>query len=104
MTFTLGSGGARQSCSGTTNAGGAASCTIADVNQTAGTVGVSASYSGTTYYQTQHGLDSDRTHSDDADGERRYQRLRRCGQVSAVLTNSITGAASPGSPSITLNS
>ena len=62
MTFTLGSGSAAQSCTGTTNAGGAASCTITDVNQTAGTVGVSASYGGNTYYQSSSGsLDSVRS-------------------------------------------
>ena len=52
VTFTLGSGSALQSCSATTNASGAASCTIADVNQSSGTVGVSATYGGNTYYQS----------------------------------------------------
>ena len=41
VTFTLGSGGSLQSCTATTTASGAASCTIASVNQTTGTVGVS---------------------------------------------------------------
>ena len=105
VTFTLGSGGAAQSCTGTTNAGGAATCTIADVNQTAGTVGVSASYGGTTYYQTSSTASTASVHtpttltvsagtSDFADA----------GMVSAVLTNSITGAGIPGEPVIlTLN-
>ncbi|HEY3867122.1 MAG TPA: Ig-like domain-containing protein, partial [Actinocrinis sp.] len=53
VAFTLGSGASAQSCSGTTNASGAASCTIADVAQPAGTqsIGVSAAFAGDGYYQ-----------------------------------------------------
>ena len=69
---------ASQSCSATTNASGAASCAIADVNQTSGTVGVSATYGGNTYYQSSTAaVDGDGPHSDHADGQRGNQRLRR---------------------------
>jgi Bacterial Ig-like domain (group 3) len=51
VTFTLGSGGSAQSCSGTTNASGAASCQIASVSQAAGAVPVAASFAGDTFYQ-----------------------------------------------------
>jgi hypothetical protein len=49
--FTLGSGGSAQTCSGTTDAGGNASCTIAGVNQAAGPVGLTAAFAGDTYFQ-----------------------------------------------------
>ena len=39
VTFTLGSGSSSQSCTAMTNASGAASCTIANVNQSTGTAG-----------------------------------------------------------------
>jgi hypothetical protein len=52
VTFTIGSGSTAQSCSGTTNASGVASCTVADVNQSSGTVPVSTTFAGdNTYYQ-----------------------------------------------------
>lgn len=51
VTFTIGSGGTAQSCSGTTNASGVATCTIADVNQSSGTVPVTTTFGGdNTYY------------------------------------------------------
>ncbi len=105
VTFTLGSGSALQSCSGTTNASGAAGCTIADVNQTSGTVGISASYSGNIYYGSSTAASTATVHtpttltvsagtSDFADA----------GIVSGVLTNSITGATISGEPvTLTLN-
>ncbi len=105
VTFTLGSGSALQSCSGTTNASGAASCTITDVNQTSGTVGISAGYSGNIYYQSSTAASTATVHtpttltvsagtSDFADA----------GTVSGVLTNSITGATISGEPvTLTLN-
>ncbi len=46
VTFTLGSGGASQTCSATTDAGGTAGCTIASVNQPAGAVPVQAKFPG----------------------------------------------------------
>jgi hypothetical protein len=53
LTFTLGSGGSAQSCTGSTDASGAASCTIASVNQPADTtsVPVTAAFAGDAYYQ-----------------------------------------------------
>ncbi len=50
VTFTLGSGSTAQTCSGTTNASGIASCTIAAVNQSTGSVPVAARYAGDTHY------------------------------------------------------
>ena len=105
VTFTLGSGGSLQSCTATTTASGAASCTIASVNQSAGTAGVTASYSGDTYYQSSTASSTATVHtpttltvsagtSDFADA----------GTVSGVLTNSITGAPIPAeSVTLTLN-
>jgi hypothetical protein len=52
VSFTLGSGGSLQTCSGTTNASGAASCTISSVNQTPGSVGVSDAFAGDTNYSS----------------------------------------------------
>jgi hypothetical protein len=52
VTFTIGSGSSAQSCTGTTNASGSASCTVAKVNQTTGTVPVTTTFAGdNTYYQ-----------------------------------------------------
>ncbi len=50
VTMTLGTGRSAQSCTAVTNSTGAASCTIADVNQVSGSVAVTASYSGNGYY------------------------------------------------------
>jgi hypothetical protein len=50
VTLTLGSGGSAQSCSATTNASGSASCAIASVNQTVGSVPVTATFAGDNYY------------------------------------------------------
>jgi hypothetical protein len=51
VTFTLGSGAAVQSCQGTTDASGAASCVVEAVNQTPGGVPVAASFAGDGFYQ-----------------------------------------------------
>ncbi len=51
VSFTLGSGSTAQTCSGTTDPTGTASCTIAAVNQTPGAVPVSASFAGDSFYQ-----------------------------------------------------
>ena len=52
VSFTIGSGGSAQSCSGTTNASGSASCTIASVNQPAATtsIPVVATFAGDAFY------------------------------------------------------
>lgn len=52
LTFTLGSGGSVQTCSGTTNAAGSASCTISSVNQPTATtsVPVVAAFAGDAFY------------------------------------------------------
>jgi hypothetical protein len=105
VTYTIGSGTSLQSCTATTNASGAASCTIASVSQTSGTVGVSAGFSGDTYYQSSTAASTAIVHtptrltvsagtSDFADP----------GTVSAVLTNAVTGVPIAGEPvTLTLN-
>ena len=50
VTLTLGTGGSAQSCSGTTDAAGSASCAIASVSQTVGNVPVTAAFAGDTFY------------------------------------------------------
>jgi hypothetical protein len=50
VTITLGTGKSAQSCTGTTNSSGAASCTIANVDQITGSVAVTVSYTGNGYY------------------------------------------------------
>ncbi len=94
VTFTIGSGTSSQSCTGTTNASGAASCTIPSVNQSSGTVAVTDSFSSDNYYQSSTGPTTSVTvhtpttltvnagTSDFADA----------GTVSGILTNSVTGA------------
>jgi hypothetical protein len=52
VVLTLGSGKSDQSCTATTTSTGAASCSIPSVNQVAGSVSVTASYAGNTYYQS----------------------------------------------------
>jgi large repetitive protein len=51
VTLTLGSGSSAQTCAATTTATGAATCTIASVNQPVGPNPVSATYPGTNNYQ-----------------------------------------------------
>ena len=51
VTLTLGSGSSAQTCAATTNTTGAASCTIASVNQPVGPNPVGATYPGTNNYQ-----------------------------------------------------
>lgn len=53
VTFTVGSGGSAQSCAGTTDATGRASCTIATVDQPAGATSqpVTAVFAGDAFYQ-----------------------------------------------------
>ena len=48
--FTLGSGTTAQTCTGTTSASGTASCSIASVAQTPGSVAVAASFAGDSFY------------------------------------------------------
>jgi hypothetical protein len=50
VTITLGTGAGAQACSGTTNAAGTATCTIASVNQPLGPGQIVASYAGGTNY------------------------------------------------------
>ncbi|MDR3664248.1 MAG: hypothetical protein P4L86_28355, partial [Mycobacterium sp.] len=49
--MTLGSGSTAQSCTGTTNSAGTASCPIPIVNQVAGTVPISVAFAGDAYYK-----------------------------------------------------
>ena len=99
VTFTLGSGSSQQSCTATTNSSGAASCTIASVNQSSGTVGISASYSTDNYYSSSSASSTAAVQSPTTltvkAGTSDYADA---GTVSAVLTNSATGAVIPGEP------
>ena len=52
VSFVLGSGSTQQSCTGTTSATGAASCTITNVNQVVGPVPVTVSFTSDGYYQS----------------------------------------------------
>ena len=52
VTLTEGSGSTAQSCTGIATASGTVSCTISDVNQTAGTVPLTVSFGGNSYYQS----------------------------------------------------
>lgn len=56
VVFTLGAGSSAQACTGVTNSGGSAACTIAAVNQPASTteVAVSAEFTGDGYYVPAH--------------------------------------------------
>ena len=49
--FTLGTGSSAQSCSGTTDSTGTASCSIAPVSQSPGPIPVVASFGGDAYYK-----------------------------------------------------
>ena len=49
VVMTLGTGRTAQSCTGTTTPSGAASCSIASVNQVAGSVPVTVTYAGNSY-------------------------------------------------------
>ena len=51
VTFTLGSGSTAQSCSGTTDAAGNVSCTVASVNQAPGPIPVTTTFAGDGYYR-----------------------------------------------------
>jgi len=50
VSFTLGTGASAQSCNGTTNASGAASCTVSPVSQPLGPGTVAASFAGDGFY------------------------------------------------------
>ena len=63
VTLTLGSGSTSQSCTGTASNNGVVSCTIANVNQTAGTVPITVTYGGNTYYQSSSSSGSETTAS-----------------------------------------
>jgi len=59
VVMTLGTGRSAQSCTGTTNSSGVASCTIT-VNQVEGSVAVTVSYAGNTYYQSSSSSSTER--------------------------------------------
>jgi hypothetical protein len=56
---TLGTGRSAQSCTATTNSSGVASCTV-QVNQVYGSVAVTVSYGGNSYYQSSSSSTSER--------------------------------------------
>ncbi len=97
--LTLGSGASIQSCNGTTNGSGVATCTIASVNQTTGSVPVEASFAGDNYYQP-----SNNSSNASVNTNTKLKVLPATGdynvatQVSGVLTNAFTSAAVAGEP------
>ncbi len=99
VTFTIGQGTSAQSCTATTNASGDASCTIAKVNQTSGTVEVSSGFSGDIYYQPSSGGATATVHTPTT-----LTVTASTGQyagsttVTGTLTNSITGQGLPSEP------
>jgi hypothetical protein len=109
VTLTLGTGGSAQSCTGTTDAAGSASCSIASVSQTVGNVPVTASFAGDSYYLPASvtsnvnvgpplAVPTTLTVSP-ATGEFGFAT-----NVSAVLTNAATSAPISGEPvTLTLN-
>ena len=106
VTFTLGSGSSLQSCAAVTNTSGAASCTIANVNQSSGTAGVSASFGGDIYYSSSTASSTAAVHTPTtltvSAGTGSYSSSTT---VSGVLTNSVTGQGIAGEPvTLTLNS
>jgi hypothetical protein len=103
--LTLGSGNSAQSCSGTTNSSGAASCSVASVNQTTGSVPVTASFAGNTYYAASSGSSTVTVRTPTtltvSAGTGGYDVPTT---VSALLTNSHTSTAISGeSITLTLN-
>jgi hypothetical protein len=63
VTLTLGSGSSAQSCTGIASASGAVSCTITNPNQVAGTVPVTVTFGGNSYYQSSSASGSETTAS-----------------------------------------
>jgi hypothetical protein len=55
VVLTLGTGKTAQTCNATTNSAGNASCAVSSVNQVAGTVAVTVSFAGNTYYSASSG-------------------------------------------------
>jgi hypothetical protein len=106
VTFTIGSGGTAQSCTGTTNASGAASCTVADVNQPTGTVPVTTTFPGdNTYYSS-----SSTSATSTVQSPTTLAVTATTGQyggpttVTGTLTNSVTGQPIAGQTvTLTLN-
>ncbi len=103
--FTLGSGTAAQTCSGTTNASGAASCVIAKVNQTTSPVPVTDSFAGDAYYAAANATGSvtisTPTTLTVSAGTSTYGQPTT---LTGTLTNSVTGAPISGQTiTLTLN-
>jgi hypothetical protein len=88
-----------QSCSGTTNSSGSASCTIASVNQSSASVPVTATFSGTAYYLPSNAASTlivgvaTKLKVNAASGA-----YGQPATVSALLTNANTSAAIVGEP------
>ena len=105
VTFTIGSGTTAQSCSGTTDANGNASCTIATVDQPVSSTPVTATFAGDVY-DTSATTTSTVTVTEpttlmvnSATGD-----FADATSVSGVLTDSVTNAPIAGEPvTLTLN-
>jgi hypothetical protein len=105
VTFTLGSGTSAQSCSATSGTSGIATCAIASVSQTTGSVPVTASYAGDSYYHSASAATTVTVHTattltvSAATGS-----YAGATTVSATLTNAISAAGLAGEPvTFTLN-
>jgi hypothetical protein len=105
VTFVLGTGSTAQSCTSTSNSSGAASCTIALVNQSAGSVPVTGSFVGTSYYSpSSAGAKVTVGTATTLNVNAATGGYGVSTTVSATLTNTHTGAVESGQPvTITLD-
>ena len=105
VTFTLGTGSSLQACTATTNPSGAASCTIASVNQTTGSTGISVSYSGNGDYQSSTAASTATVHTPTTLSVTAATGIYSGPTtISGTLTNSVTGQPIGNEPvTLTLN-
>jgi uncharacterized repeat protein (TIGR01451 family) len=90
--FTLGSG-TPQTCSGTTNATGVASCSIASVSQTVGpSVPVAANFAGDTYYQPSSASATTAVSGSGSGGGRDRCQLQQTSGISTTSGGTATAA------------
>ena len=105
VTLDIGSGGSSQSCTGTTGASGVVSCTISSVSQSTGSVAISGSYAGNSYYQSAQAASSASVHTPTTLSVSAVSAMYGSPTtVTGTLTNSVTGQPIAGEPvTLTLN-
>jgi hypothetical protein len=105
VTFTIGSGGSAQNCTATSDANGNVSCTIANVNQSSGTVGITESFSGNNFYVPSTDTASATVHTPTAlTISATTGTYGSPTTVTGDLTNAVTGQPIAGQPvTLTLN-